>query len=237
MKVVFFGDDHLAAVRAGTSQIDMPEDIDLSFWGAVGNRFRNISWKDEKIVPDDQPTADAFARFNEEKRQELDPALYDAVVFVGARIDPSGVVPDLLTHLVDKNLFLSRFYMQLVLAEHIFSHSAYQIAKAMAATGKTRVLMNFNSFATSGQAPAPQGYSLARQANQNDIGLLWELIREILAQDNITFIPQPLDTIVDGYFTDEKYGMPSGDGIRKNADYGARILQETLQAIQSDDRA
>lgn len=231
MKVMLFGDSHLAAVRSGLPLVDIPEGMDLEFWGTAGNRFRHISWVDGKIVPDDEKAAHAFSKFNEHGRRELDPSLYDAVVFIGARIRPGAVVPDLLNHIAHPDRYLTRDYIQLVLAEHFLKHSTFQLARSMAATKKTRVLMNMISFDTNGKAPTPRRYTIARRASQNDLALLDELNREILHQENITYVGQPLETIVNGYYTDAKFGLESDDYVHKNAEYGALVLREVLKKL------
>lgn len=231
MKIMLFGDSHLAAVRSGLPLVDIPDGVDLQFWGTAGHRFRNISWVDGKIVPDDEKAANAFAKFNAEGARELDPSKYDAVAFIGARIRPGAVVPDLLNHIAHPDRYLTRDYIQLVLAEHVLKHSTYQLARSMAATGKTRVLMNLISFDTSGKAPTPRRYSFARRASQNDLALLEDLTREILAQDKISYVPQPLETVVDGYYTDAKFGLDNDDAVHKNAEYGAVLLREILKDL------
>lgn len=234
MKVMLFGDSHLAAVRSGLSLVDIPQGLDLEFWGTAGNRFRHISWVDGKIVPDDEKAANAFSRFNQHGKRELDPSLYDAVVFIGARIRPGAVVPDLLNHIAHPDRYLTRDYIQLVLAEHFLNHTTYQMARLMAATGKTRVLMNMISFYTYGKAPTPRRYTIARRASRNDLALLDELNTEILRQDNITHVGQPLDTIAHGCYTDAKFGLASDDYVHKNAEYGAVILRKILDKLQQN---
>lgn len=230
-KVILFGDSHLAALKSGLPQVKVPKDIGLSFWGTPGNRFRRISWSEGAILPDDDKTAEAFARFSEEGLTRLDPAEFDAVVFVGVRIRPGVVVPDLLNHLAHPARHLTRDYMRLVLAEHYLKHTTYQIAREMAAAGKTRVLMAMVSLETHGKAPQPRAYKVARGAAADDLGLIWQLTAEILAEDGITYVPQPLETVVEGYYTDARFGVEGEDAVHKNADYGALMLKEIFRAL------
>ncbi|MBN2906918.1 MAG: hypothetical protein JXJ18_09445 [Rhodobacteraceae bacterium] len=231
MRVMLFGDSHLAALKNGLAQVAVPDGVEVSFWGTPGNRFRNISWRDGQIVPDDARTAEAFARFGGQGLTRLDPADYDAVVFVGARIRPGAVLPDLLHCLAHPTRHLTPPYMGLVLAEHFLQHTTYQMACNMARDGKTRVLMNMISLETDGKSKKPRQYQIARGASHDHVALLWDITREILAQDDMTFIAQPLDTVVDGFYTDARYGVEGEDAVHKNADYGARILAEIFAAL------
>lgn len=231
MRVMLFGDSHLAAVRNGLDQFAAPEEIEFEFWGTPGHRFRHISWRDGKIVPDDAETAAAFSRFNQSGLCELDPAQFDAVVFVGARIRPGAVIPDLLNHVAHPTRHLTREYMRQVLAEHYLNHSTYQMARAMAATRKTRVLMNMVSFETLGKTGRPRAYKVARQASSEHVALMWDLTRQILDGHGITFVAQPVETVVEGYYTKPEYGLAGKDAVHKNPAYGAMILREIIRTL------
>ena len=221
MKVMLFGDSHLAAVRRGLAAIPPArlDGVELQFWGTPGNRFRHIDWQDGRITPLEEATANAFARCN-------------AVVFVGARIRPGAVVPDLLNHIADPDRYLTRAYIKAVIAAQFRRLSTYRMAQAMAAAGKTRVLLNPISLSTHRAGAAPRPYAMARRASRADIALLWSAMAEVLAEDGIGAILQPQDTVVAGYLTDERYGLPPGDDAHKNAEYGALILEAILQAVQ-----
>ena len=234
MKVMLFGDSHLAAVRRGLAAIPPArlDGVELQFWGTPGNRFRHIDWQDGRIMPLDEATANAFARFNGQGLRTLDPVLYDAVVFVGARIRPGAVVPDLLNHIADPDRYLTRAYIKAVIAAQFRRLSTYRMAQAMAAAGKTRVLLNPISLSTHRAGAAPRPYAMARRASRADIALLWSAMAEVLAEDGIGAILQPQDSVVAGYLTDERYGLPPGDDAHKNAEYGALILEAILQAVQ-----
>lgn len=231
MRVVLFGDSHLAAVRNGLNALAVPDGIELEFWGTAGHRFRHISWKEDKIVPDDASTAAAFARFNRNGMTELDPALFDAVVFVGARIRPGPVLPDLLNNLAHPARHLTRDYMRHVLADHFRAYNTYRMARDMAQTGKTRVLMAPVSLETEGKSGRPRRFTVARRATDAHVAILWDLTRQILAEDGITFIPQPLASITKGYYTKAEYGVEGKDSAHKNPEYGALVLREVLSAL------
>lgn len=229
MKVMLFGDSHLAALKRGMSQVNLPGGMDVQFWGTPGNRFRNISWAGNKIVPNDEKTADAFARFNAHGVRDLDPLLYDIVGFVGARIRPGAVIPDLLNHMANPKRHLTKDYMRLVLREHYLKHTTYQMAQAIAKLGKPRVLMNMIPFRTDGKERTSRAYKVARTATRDDIALLWQLTSEILAEDKITYVPQPVETVVNGYYTDAKYGLETDDSVHMNPDYGALMINQILE--------
>jgi len=233
MKVMLFGDSHLAAVRRGVNSIpsDQLEGVDLHFWGTPGNRFRHIDWQDGKIVPVDETTANAFARFSGEDLRELDPALYDAVVFVGARIRPGAVIPDLLNHIADPVRYLTRAYIKAVFTAHFHSLSTYRIACEMAAEARTRVFLAPISLATHRPGPLPRSHAIARKASRADVDLLWLVMREIMAEAGIGAILQPVESVVAGYMTEERYGLAVGDDVHKNADFGTLILSEILRRV------
>jgi hypothetical protein len=230
---MLFGDSHLAAVRRGLGQIDPAriQGIDLHFWGTPGHRFRHIDWQDGRILPADEATANAFARFGGEGLRELDPGRYDAVVFVGARIRPGAVIPDLLNHIADPDRYLTRAYVKAVLAAQFRGLSTYRMAQAMAAAGQTRVYLNPISLTTLRSGHRPRAYAMARRASRADLGLVWSIMAEVMAEDGIGAVLQPLDSVVSGYLTAERYGLPPGDDVHKNADYGALILNAILDAV------
>lgn len=235
MKLMLFGDSHLAAVKRGLAGIpaDRLAGVEVQFWGTAGHRFRQIDWTDGKIVPTNDSTANAFARFNRYGLRELDPALSDAVAFVGARIRPGAVIPDLLNQLVHPDRYLSRAYLKAVLADLFNSLTTYRMARAMAATGRTRVFVAPISLETHRHGKAPRAYTLARRASRADLELLWSIMAEIMADDGIGAVLQPLDSVVCGYMTDEVYGLPAGDDVHKNAAYGTLILQAILDAASA----
>ncbi|MCB2129404.1 MAG: hypothetical protein KDE03_10085 [Rhodobacteraceae bacterium] len=230
-KVILFGDSHLAALKLATGRIAPPEGWEVSFWGTAGTRFRNISWRDGCICPDDTATEQAFARFSGEGITRLDPAEYDAVVFVGARIRPGAILPDILNHVAHPTRHLTREYIGLVLAEHLLRHSTYQMAAAMAAGGKTKVYLNPISFETAGKQPRPRAYKVAREATHDHVSEIWRLTERLLAEDGITLIAQPVETIVEGYYTDARFGVGQKDHVHKNAEYGALILERIFDAL------
>jgi len=215
MKVMLFGDSHLSAFKTALDQVKLPKGLQMSFWGTPGTRFRNISWTDSCITPDDEQTAASFARFNGDGLTRLDPTNYDAVVFVGARIRPGAILPDLLNHIAHPTRHLTQDYMRLVLAEHFERHSTYQMAKSMANEASSQVLMAMVSLETEGKNRKPRALRAARNATGDDIEMLWALISEILAEDGIAYVPQPLDTIVEGYYTDPKFGVDGDDAVHK----------------------
>jgi hypothetical protein len=230
-KVILFGDSHLASLKSAMGRIAPPKGWDVSFWGTAGTRFRNISWRDGCICPDDTATEQAFARFSGEGITRLDPAEYDAVVLVGARIRPGAILPDILNHVAHPTRHLTSDYIGLVLAEHLLRHSTYQMAAAMAADGKTQVFLNPISFETAGKQPRPRGYKVAREATHEHISEIWRLMKRLLAEDGITLIAQPVETVVEGYYTDARFGVGEKDQVHKNAEYGALILDKIFEAL------
>ncbi|MFV0492032.1 MAG: hypothetical protein ACK5M4_09450 [Pseudorhodobacter sp.] len=227
MKIMLFGDSHLAALKRGMAKVVVSPDVEISFWGTPGNRFRNISWRDGQIVPDDDATARAFARFNAQGLTRLDPAQYDMVVFVGARIRPGAVIPDILNHMMHRRRHLSQAFIRALLADHLRGHSTYQMARNIAADG-TRVVLNPISFETEGKGRPPRNLSRARRAGEAENRLLQDHITAVLAEDGIEAILQPLESITNGYQTRARFGVDGGDAVHKNADYGAVILQRIL---------
>lgn len=232
MKILLFGDSHLASVRRGVAQIPIPTGTEISFWGTHGSRFRHVSWRDGQIIPDDPATARAFARFSAEGLTRLDPAQFDVVVFVGARIRPGAIIPDILNHMMHSRRHLSQAYIHMLLATHLRQHTTYQIARNMAAGG-TRVLMNPISFETAGRAPVPRKLSRARRAGEAENRMLQDHITAIMAEDGIEAVLQPLDTVINGYQTAARFGIgiKKDDAVHKNAEYGALILQQILDHL------
>ncbi len=231
MRLMLFGDSELAAVIAGLGLVRLPEDLELHLWGAPGPLFAQTVWHGGKVMPTSDSAAEAFAEINSDGLRELDPAQYDAVAFVGAALRPGDVVPELLNHIAHPDRHLSRPYMQLVLAEHYLGCPAYQIARAMAASGKTRVLLAMTALDTAGLKRPSRHLARARDATADDLGQLWALTGDLLTQDGITFVPQPLETVVEGYHTDARYGLEGDAAGHKNAEFGALMLEAILRRL------
>lgn len=230
MKIMLFGDSHLAAVRRGMAQVPIPAGAEISFWGTPGSRFRHISWRDGQIIPNDPTTAQAFARFSAEGLTRLDPAQFDVVVFVGARIRPGAVIPGILNHMMHSGRHLSQAFIHALLADHLRQHTTYRMARDMAGGG-TRVLMNPISFETEGKSPPPRSLGRARRAGEAENRLLQEHIAAIMAEDGIEAVLQPLSSITNGYQTAARFGLDGDDAVHKNSDYGALVLQQILNQI------
>ena len=116
--------------------------------------------------------------------------------------------------------------------DHLRRHTTYQMAQDMADTGQARVLLNLVSFDTAGKARAPRSHATARAASPADLALLWDHVAAIMADDGIECLAQPADTVVDGYYTDPRFGVEGTDAIHKNAEYGARILSEIYTRLK-----
>ncbi|NJM83643.1 MAG: hypothetical protein HC844_15285 [Tabrizicola sp.] len=174
-KIVIFGDSHYACIRmAQTGGLFDPSGLDLEYWGHVGRRFNFLEYRDGAIVPKDEFTADRFAKFNERNRRFLPAADFDMVVFMGARIDVTLLMAQLLMaghHLPS----VSRGLRHRMARDRLHALPAYGFARGLAATKTARIVVAPVSFPTEGLG-RPYATPSVQASSGDDRAVAWEFL-------------------------------------------------------------
>lgn len=227
-----FGDSHYACVRQAHVQglVDLAG-LELEYWGHVGSRFNHLSFHDGAIVPKDDFTAQRFAKFNEKGRRLLPAADFDMVLFMGARVDVTRLVLALM-----RPGFVTLGLKRRMVRDRLNALMSYQFAQGFAATRTAQVVVSPVPFPTQGYT-GMEGTEAVRKVEPEARQAIMTLIVEAAAEDGITFLPQPENTVVDGIFTSPEYAVDRfyerNDYAHRNAAYGALILSQTSDLLRA----
>jgi hypothetical protein len=237
-RLAVFGDSHYACLRQahGLGLVDV-SGAEIEYWGHVGTRFHFLALRDGAIVPTDDFTAQRFAKFNEKGRRFLSAADFDMILFVGTRVYVGPLFQRLL-HAQAHGPFLSSGLRRRLLQDGLYGQNGYQFAKGLAATGTARIVLSPVAFPTEGQGElSVQITPEVRSASTEDRAALWRVAAEIAAQDGITLIPQPEETVTDGVHTKAEFAV--ADHIAKrdyehhNPAYGALIFERAMALVRN----
>lgn len=237
-RLCIFGDSHFACLKAAVSEglVDY-SDVEMEFWGNVGNRFRRLGWRNDQIEPLDDFTAHRFAKFNEKQRTVLSAKDFDMILFSGCRITLYALFPELLHRRLTPELRLSEGVERRVISDFLRNLGPYQFARNFAAQKKATIVVAPISFETFGFAETiPKHFENAEQAEAIDREAVWEIVDEIMQEDGIILLRQDECTVVSGCYTDEKFGskdyLNRKDSTHKNALYGEMVLNATLDLVR-----
>ncbi len=235
-RLAIFGDSHYACLRQAHGQglID-PAGVEIEYWGHVGKRFRFLSCQGGAIVPDDDYTAQRFAKFNEKGRTFLPAADFDMIFFMSCRIDLTALFQTLLGAR-RSGPFLSSGLQARMAADRLAEQRLYTYAKALAETRTARIVLAPVTFPTLGYAgmvpPVPDA---VHRATAEDRAAIWQMLADKAASDGITLLPQPEETIASGIFTHPDYAIADyealDDHAHRNAAYGALIYRRVLALL------
>ena len=141
-RLCVFGDSHFACVRIAVDKglVDT-SGVDVEFWGNIGKQFRHLTWRNGQVEPMDDFTAQRFAKTNEKGRIVLNGADFDAIFFMGCRIDVHRLFPEALHRRRTPELRLSAGVERRWFADFIRRQPPYHFARNFAAQADTRVLL------------------------------------------------------------------------------------------------
>lgn len=236
-RLCVFGDSHFACVRIAVDKglVDT-SGVDVEFWGNIGKQFRHLTWRNGQVEPMDDVTAQRFAKTNEKGRIVLNGADFDAIFFMGCRIDVHRLFPEALHRRRTPELRLSAGVERRWFADFIRRQPPYHFARNFAAQADTRVLIAPVPFDTDGfAATVDPAFANARQAGPADRQAVWNVIADVMAEDGVDVLAQPEQTVVNGCCTDPQYAVQKhierDDRTHKNPAYGALILTEALERL------
>ncbi|MDZ7905329.1 MAG: hypothetical protein U5N55_05840 [Cypionkella sp.] len=237
-KLAIFGDSHYACLRLADNEglVDL-SGMDLEYWGHVGRRFRFLEFREGAIHPTDEVTAARFAKFNDKGRTFLPAADFDHVLFMGCRIDLSRTFIGMLDAVM-RGQFLSTGLRRAMLREKLENTPNYSWARNMAACGKARIyLHSVTLFAVGCPLYDPLVNDDLRRATRAARAEVWQFIADEMAQDGVTFLPQPDHTISGGIYTSLDYithnSLGEIDFTHRNSAYGALVFEQLLAKIRA----
>lgn len=235
-RLAIFGDSSYAAVRqAHVRDPDATAGWEVEYWGHVGRRFRFLEYRDGAIVATDDYTAARFAKFNERGRRSLPVADFDAIWFVGCRIDLILPFWIILHHLAQGGT-MTRGLTRRILSDRLDASPSWGFARRFARDGQARILVSPPSFLIEGDLRGPAAlYPAARNATAAQRAALWAEVTAVMDAAGVTLLPQPDHTVTDGIFTKRDFAVdgftPGGDHYHKNPTYGALILAQAMAAL------
>ena len=113
----------------------------------------------------------------------------------------------------------------------------YQLARGLAATGTARIVVAPTAFWTQGYQPLERLVTPDQRASTaEDRAEIWQIIAGIAAEDGITMIAQPDETVIDGVFTSPEWAIGGYQGVgdfeHRSTAYGALILNRALALLR-----
>lgn len=233
-----FGDSHYACLRQAERQglVDM-SGLEVEHWGHVGGRFLHLEVRDGAIHPKDDFTAARFARFNEKARTFLPAAAFDAILVMGARtymLTPFMMILRARYH----GPFVSAGLKQRIVGDSLRRQLGYWLALGLARTGTARVMLAPTSFPTVG---VPKGGPILtpemQEAPPEARAEIWAMAVRAAADDGITLIPQPEESVTKGLMTSAAFAVDGhaelNDYAHRNAGYGALVLSQAVDIARS----
>ena len=235
-RLAIFGDSHYACLKQAHVQglVDA-SGVEVEYWGHVGGRFRFLTFRDGALHPTDDFTARRFAKFNEKGRLFLPAADFDVILVAGARTYVAQLLQALL-HSHCHGPFVSSGLRARMISDRLRGQQGYQLARGLASTGTARVLMSPVALYTESPAARARVTPEMEAAGPDLRAEQWGSLARIAADDGITLIPQPEETVSGAIFTSTDYAV--ADHLKKrdlehhNAAYGALILGRALGLVR-----
>ena len=233
-----FGDSHYACLRQAQRQgLVCMSGLEVEHWGHVGGRFLFLELRDGAIHPKDDFTAARFARFNEKARTFLPADAFDAILVMGARtylLTPFQMILHARCH----GPFLSSGLKRRIVADSLRRQLGYRLALGLARTETARVMLAPTSFPTVGLQKGGAVLTPEMQEAPSDArSEIWDMLVEVAAEDGITLIPQPEETVTQGLMTHPDFAIDRhaelNDFAHRNAAYGALILSQAVDIARS----
>lgn len=233
-RVGVFGDSHYGCLRLADGLLDLSA-IDFEYWGHIGRRFRMLEYHDGAIHPKDDFTAARFAKFNAKSRRFLPARDFDYILFMGCRIDLSLVFIQLLDALV-RGQFLSSGLQHAMVRARLAEIASYDFARQMAGLNHARILVHpvtMTGFGTSRYDDLI--HDSLRRSSSAARDQVWQVISDVMAEDQIILLPQLDHTFAQGIYTDKAYLIDgydkNNDFTHRNAAYGVLVWRQLLDVI------
>ena len=235
-RLCIFGDSHYACLKQAEVQglVDY-SGVDLEYWGHVGGRFRYLEVRDGAIWPTDDFTAMRFAKFNEKGRTFLPAADFDVILVMGARVYIWRLFLRVLT-LLASGPMVSEGLLRRILTDDLRRHLGYRLARGLAESGTARILLAPTAYFTEGDTPLVPAIPPEVAALIPDrVPGFWRVLEEAAAEDGVTLLRQPEETVAQGMFSALAYAVDGHhqkqDYEHHNAAFGAAVLARVMPIV------
>ena len=221
-RLCLIGDSHLGSVRlAETGGLVDFSSYEVEYWGAACPSFRGLMLQDDRMVVRGADAQEDFARINGTGRTSVGPQDFDEFLLFGCRVSSSKFFGRYFQWKYGAKGWQSRAV--LMRSAHIFlaSSRVYWMGVIFAQKYGAKVSCIPESLITANVVDHTRpGYFLDKHpdsvnATAEDRAWLWNVLVTAAAEDGVTLIPQPDETVVGGVFTDPCFAR---DGAFENED-------------------
>ena len=238
LRFCVFGDSHIACVKQALNEGLLNLDgIALEFWGAPGPQFRDLHYKDGRLVGAGDAALESLAKINPARAEGLDPKDFDGFLFIGCRLRSSDFVVPVLASQPGRPGYLSQAVRSLMLDRWLEGCRWYRAAREFA---KTRpVYFSPAGFLNDGVLSEDEiAKSVNTEASEAERAAIWGDVAAAMTQDDIRLIRQPEETVIRGGLTRAEFvthlGDQADDSVHKNGAYGALILNHALGDLRAE---
>ena len=238
-KLCIFGDSHIGCMKIALTEgiFTTRHALDFEFWGADGPRFRALDLVGSTVVPRPE-VLKTVLMVNGKGKEVLDPVEFDAILFMAARVRSQDLFTPLLHRMQQADGFISNAVFRQICQDWLPRNRGYRTAKAMAATKTANIFLAPTTFTTEGfENQLSDKQRGAFSALPQDRDRIWQELTRIAADDGITLIPQPEETVVNGCMTRKEYAntLTTGgiDPVHRNPKYAALLLGKVVDTFYS----
>ncbi len=240
-RICFFGDSQMGSLRHALRDglTTAPDGAKVEFWGATGPSFRLVEWRNGAIRARDRALEMALT-INGNGREALSADDFDTVIFYGARYRVTEFFGPYLHWIHEHGHAPSSAVLESGARMFAECTRAYRMARDMAKAG-CQVIYVPAPFYTEGVNDIDAKdrflghYPGAAHATQHQRDMLWSALCRIAAQDSITLVPQPEDTVTRGALTLNAFASDeaaaSGDTGHKSPAFAARWMQDVWPLV------
>lgn len=241
-RICFFGDSQMGSLRHALRDnlTTVPDGAEVEFWGATGPSFRLIDWRQGAIRAKDRALEMALT-INGNGREALRPQDFDTVIFYGARYRVTEFFGPYLNWMDEHGHAPSRAVLEASARMFAECTRAYRMARNLAEAG-CQVIYVPAPFYTEGVNDIEAKnrffghYPRAANATAEQRATLWSALGAIAAQDGITLVPQPDDTVTRGALTLNAFACDdaaeAGDTGHKSPAFAARWMQDVWPLVR-----
>ena len=235
-RICVFGDSHIGSLRNALSEglTSAPDHSEVEFWGAPGPSFRSIGWSNGAIRAK-EGALEMVLQVNGKGRTVLAPADFDTFIFYGARYRMAEFFGPYLQWVDDNGSLPSVAVLRICARMFAQSNITYDMACELAKAG-CNVIYVPAPFHTDGIIDIDARgrflgtYPGVVNASFEHRAALWSALVDVAAQDGITLVPQPEDTVSRGALTMKVFARDGasevGDTGHKSPAFAARWMQD-----------
>lgn len=240
-RICFFGDSQMGSLRhALRDGLTIPPDgAHIEFWGATGPSFRLVDWRDGAIRAKDRALEMALS-INGNGRAYLAPEDFDTFIFYGARYRVTEFFGPYLHWINENGHAPSRAVLHAAARMFAECTRAYRIAQNLAKAGCNVIYVPAPFYTADVNDIDARGrflglYPGAAMATPAHRATLWAALGSVSAEDGITLVPQPDDTVTRGALTSREFASAgaeeAGDTGHKSPAFAARWMEDVWPLV------